>query len=92
VTTSHAADQTEYHNEVPVIAIFTKFDGLINEAFTGLLDEGLLLEAAKEQETKHANMMLINNFETPLMLTQFPPSEYVRLDGDCPTHFSLREG
>jgi hypothetical protein len=83
--------RTQYCNEVPVIAIFTKFDGLINEAFTELLDEGLLLEAAKEGETERAKMLLVNNFETPLMLTQFPPSDYVQLDGDCSIHFSFGE-
>ncbi|KAF8207797.1 hypothetical protein K438DRAFT_2013229 [Mycena galopus ATCC 62051] len=71
---------TRIAGRVPVIAIFTKFDGLINEAFTELLDEGHLLEDAKEGETERAKMMLMNNFQTPLLLTEFPPSDYVQLD------------
>ncbi|KAJ7463081.1 hypothetical protein B0H11DRAFT_2241044 [Mycena galericulata] len=77
--------------QVPVIAIFTKFDGLINEAFTELLDEGLLLEAAKEGETERAKMMLINNFETPLMLTEFPPSDHAVHDSIQEREFSKTE-
>ncbi|KAJ7139166.1 hypothetical protein C8R44DRAFT_764001 [Mycena epipterygia] len=79
-----AADEeffnTSITGKVPVIAIFTKFDGLVNEAFTELLDDGLHPEDARERETDEAKKMLTNKFEKPLMSTGFPPSDHVRLD------------
>ncbi|KAJ7139163.1 hypothetical protein C8R44DRAFT_693595 [Mycena epipterygia] len=79
-----AADEeffsTSITGKVPIIAILTKFDGLVNEAFTELLDDGLDPEDARERETDEAKKMLTNNFEKPLMSTGFPPSDHVRLD------------
>ncbi|KAJ6779216.1 hypothetical protein DFH09DRAFT_1325148 [Mycena vulgaris] len=74
------ADRTQFHNEVPVIAIFTKLDGLITEAFTELLDDGHPPQAAMEMATEKAERMLVDNFETPLTLTKFPLADRVRLD------------
>ncbi|KAJ7898028.1 hypothetical protein B0H14DRAFT_2675930 [Mycena olivaceomarginata] len=67
-----AADEKFFNThdtrKVPVIAIFTKFDGLIIKAFTKLLGDEL------------TQMMLATNFKGPLKKVQFPPSAYVRLD------------
>ena len=65
-----------------MIAIFTKFDGLINEAFTELRGDGLPRQAAMSQATEKAKRMLIENFEAPLILTEFPLADRVQLDGD----------
>ncbi|KAJ6533350.1 GTP-binding protein [Mycena vulgaris] len=79
-----AADEkffsTRIIGRVPVIAIFTKFDGLITEAFTELLDDGDPPQAAMEKATEKAKRMLVDNFETPLTLTKFPLADRVRLD------------
>jgi hypothetical protein len=58
--------------------IFTKFDGLVTEAFTELLDEGVHFEDAQERSTKHVTQMLTNNFEKPLISSKFPPADHVR--------------
>ncbi|KAJ6455168.1 hypothetical protein C8R45DRAFT_1188295 [Mycena sanguinolenta] len=52
---------------VPVIAIFTKFDGLITEAFSELTEQGQSFLNAK-------------NGARPLNTTKFRPSDFVRLD------------
>ena len=72
-----------------MIAIFTKFDGLINEAFTALRGDGLRPQAAMGQAPEKAKRMLIENFEAPLTLTEFPLADRVQLDGDYSTHFSF---
>ncbi|KAF7335122.1 GTP-binding protein [Mycena venus] len=72
--------RTQYDDEVPVIAIFTKFDGLLNEAFSQLMDEGDDWEDAQEGQIEQARKMLTTNFEGPLRSSEFPPADYVRLD------------
>jgi hypothetical protein len=74
-----------------VIAIFTKFDGLINEAFTELRGDGLPRQAAMSQATEKAKRMLIDNFEAPLTLTEFPLADRVQLDGDLFFSFLFRK-
>ncbi|KAJ6533310.1 hypothetical protein DFH09DRAFT_1043836 [Mycena vulgaris] len=79
-----AADEkffsTRITGRVPVIAIFTKLDGLITEAFTDLLNDGHSPQAAMEKAPETAKRMLIDNFETPLTLTKFPLADRVRLE------------
>ncbi|KAJ7133057.1 hypothetical protein C8R44DRAFT_611079 [Mycena epipterygia] len=79
-----AADEqffkTDVASKVPVIAIFTKFDGLITKAFTQLKAEGLDRKEAKQRQTERAHEMLSTDFIKRLMSTTFCPSEYVRMD------------
>ncbi|KAJ7226422.1 GTP-binding protein [Mycena rebaudengoi] len=71
---------TSATGKVPVISIFTKFDGLLTEAVSQLVDEGYSWEDAEEGQTDHARKMLTDNFEKPLMSSKFPPADLVRLD------------
>lgn len=67
---------------MPVIAIFTKFDGLVSTAFGDLRDkEKLSIKEAKKKKFERAQEMLKTNFVEPLQATAFRPSDYVRLDG-----------
>ncbi|KAJ7220341.1 GTP-binding protein [Mycena pura] len=66
--------------KVPVIAIFTKFDGLITEAYTELKDEGLTKKEALDNQVERAEDLLETRFRKPLSKAKFPPSDYVRLD------------
>ncbi|KAJ7192759.1 hypothetical protein GGX14DRAFT_506339 [Mycena pura] len=71
---------TDITGNVPVIAIFTKFDGLITKAFSGLIDDGYTRKEALTIRRWKAQEMLTTNFIEPLMSTQFAPSDHVRLD------------
>jgi len=72
----------EYWNgKVPVIAIFTKFDGLVTMAFNELRDKGKLsIKEARNGKFERAQEQLKTNFIEPLMATASRPSDYVRLD------------
>jgi len=65
---------------VPVIAIFTKFDGLVTKAFKRLMDNGSPRKEARERRTGEAQEMLTADFIEPLKSTQVPPSAYVQQD------------
>ncbi|KAJ6455187.1 hypothetical protein C8R45DRAFT_846054 [Mycena sanguinolenta] len=65
---------------VPVIAIFTKFDGLITEAFSDLTEQGQSFLNAKNGARERAQAILTSNFIGPLNTTKFRPSDFVRLD------------
>ncbi|KAF7345921.1 GTP-binding protein [Mycena venus] len=67
-------------DKVPVIAIFTKFDGLVTEAYTDLLDDGSSKKEARNGAVKRAEELLETSFRKPLSEMRFPPSDYVRLD------------
>ncbi|KAF8212936.1 hypothetical protein K438DRAFT_1805295 [Mycena galopus ATCC 62051] len=69
-------------SKVPVIAIFTKFDGLITEAFNELRlgGRGKSIPDAKNEALEQAQAVLISNFIGPLNTTKFRPSDFVRLD------------
>ncbi|KAJ6452574.1 hypothetical protein C8R45DRAFT_638930 [Mycena sanguinolenta] len=69
---------TDVTGKVPIIAIFTKFDGLMTEAYTELINAGHSPE--DEQLSKRAQEMLTNYFQQPLKEARFPPSDYVQLD------------
>ncbi|KAJ7189753.1 hypothetical protein GGX14DRAFT_382885 [Mycena pura] len=64
---------------VPIILIFTKFDGLVDRAYVELRDEMNRIEAMR-RETERAQEMLTTLFIEPFMSMRFPPSALVRLD------------
>ncbi|KAJ7939616.1 hypothetical protein B0H13DRAFT_2226253 [Mycena leptocephala] len=66
--------------KVPVIAIFTKFDGLVATAFQQLHGGGKSLKEARTGKTELAQTMLTRDFLDRLKNLRFPPSEYVKLD------------
>ena len=68
--------------EVPVIAIFTKFDGLITTTNGELRQAGLSIRDAKKQAPTEAENKLKANFIAPLMATTFPPVAHVHLKGE----------
>ena len=74
------SNYTNRRVEVPVVAIFTKFDGLVTTAYNELREEHGIREAIKNK-VKTAEDMLNENFIKPLMATKFRPSDHVRLDG-----------
>ncbi|KAJ6471429.1 hypothetical protein C8R45DRAFT_1104396 [Mycena sanguinolenta] len=65
---------------IPVIAIFTKFDGLINEAYNELRGSGTSIPDAKNDAPERAQTILTSNFIGPLSKTKFRPSDFVQLD------------
>jgi hypothetical protein len=67
---------------VPLIAIFTKLDGLENEAFTQLRNEGYSNNDSEKLLSQRTQQLLTTNFRQPLEQTSFPPSAYVELDGE----------
>ncbi|KAF8815628.1 hypothetical protein BYT27DRAFT_7079477 [Phlegmacium glaucopus] len=70
----------EYGNgKVPVIAIFTKFDGLVTKAFSKLRETLNLKEATKKKLEKAAEI-LSTDFVEPLKVAASRPTAYVRLD------------
>ena len=66
--------------EVPVIAIFTKFDGLVTKAFSELRKTHNLNEA-REKKLEKATEMLSTDFIEPLKVAASGPIAYVRLEG-----------
>jgi hypothetical protein len=74
---------------VPVIAVFTKFDGLIDEMFAKLLSNGCSYEEAEERVLPQARETLSTDFEALLARFKFRPSDYVQMDG---TFGSVVEG
>jgi nitrate/nitrite-specific signal transduction histidine kinase len=68
---------------VPLIAIFTKVDGLEDRAFAQLQNTGYNVDEAMEKLAQTSREML-TNFRQRLEQTNYPPSEYIRLDGDFP--------
>jgi hypothetical protein len=69
---------------VPLIAIFTKVDGLEDNVFAQLQDAGYNVDEANEKLAQESREMLTAHFRQPLEQTDYPPSEYVRLDGILP--------
>ncbi|KAJ6484734.1 hypothetical protein C8R45DRAFT_999187 [Mycena sanguinolenta] len=66
--------------KVPLIVIFTKFDGLVTKAFQHLRAEGKNIRAANAGKTELAHRMLTTNYRDPLDAATFKPSAYVQLD------------
>jgi len=71
---------TDVTGKVPVIAIFTKFDGLVNEAYTQLIDSELSHEGAEEKQYEKAQELLNNHFKERLHRARYPPSDNVQVD------------
>jgi len=81
---------THSHNlTVPVVAIFTKFDGLLTLAFQKFKRENGGREPTEEEEDSTARLMLDANLGNYLRNESlFPPASYVTLmdlheAGDC---------
>ncbi|KDR79415.1 hypothetical protein GALMADRAFT_154320 [Galerina marginata CBS 339.88] len=68
--------------KVPVVAIFTKFDGLVTTAFNELRKEhkDIGIKEAKHKRFGRAKEKLNTNFIEPLMATKYQPSGHVQLD------------
>ena len=74
--------------EVPVIAIFTKFDGLVTKAFSELRKTHNLNEARKKKLEK-ATEVLSTDFIEPLKVAASGLIAYVRLEGKPSGYNSL---
>ncbi|KAJ7247745.1 hypothetical protein C8J57DRAFT_1673546 [Mycena rebaudengoi] len=77
---------TDVTGKVPVIAILTKCDVVVSDAFQYLLDEGNDVDAALVEEK--AQEMLDTRFVDRLKSMGYPPADYVRVqdmheNGDC---------
>lgn len=74
-------------NVVPVIAIFTKYDGLVTMACSALLQETseedmtLAMEKAMQAASSRADSDLKTLYLSPLYQTQYPPAADVCLQG-----------
>jgi len=68
--------------KVPVVAIFTKFDGLVSMTYNKLRkgQNKLCINEAKKKRFEQAQETLNTNFIEPLMATTFRPSDHVQLD------------
>ena len=79
-----------YYLEVPVIAIFTKFDGLVTKAFSELRKtHNLDLNEARKKKLEKATEMLSTDFIEPLKVATSGPIAYVRLEGKSSGYNSL---
>jgi len=61
------------HNLVPVIAIYTKFDDLVNQVYDMELEDG--------ENRQNAIKCLEDKFEQPLDTCKFPPKAHLHLEG-----------
>ncbi|KAJ7208526.1 hypothetical protein GGX14DRAFT_365278 [Mycena pura] len=78
----HTFFDTDLAGKVPVIAVFTKFDGLITQAFLELKGQGVPRIQALEARHRRAEQKLETDFIKHLEAKKYPPSGYVRLDGE----------
>ncbi|KAF7343566.1 GTP-binding protein [Mycena sanguinolenta] len=74
------AEDRFFKISVPLIVIFTKFDGLVTKAFQQLRAEGKNIRTANAGKVDLAQRMLITNYRDPLNGVSFKPSAYVQLD------------
>ncbi|KAJ7290316.1 hypothetical protein C8J57DRAFT_340106 [Mycena rebaudengoi] len=58
---------TNVAGNVPIIAVFTKFDGLISLAYLDLMREGASSTEAKKKDTERAQALLAQRFIQPLI-------------------------
>ena len=63
-----------------MIAIFTKFDGLVTMTYNELRKKQSIKEA-KNRKVEIAESTLKTDFIDPLVTMEFGPKDYVRLDG-----------
>ena len=80
---------TDCHSPVPLIVIFTKFDGLVTKAFQHLRADGKNIRTANAGKAELAQRMLATNYRDPLDNVTFKPSAYVQLDGGSAPNISL---
>ncbi|KAJ7900406.1 hypothetical protein B0H13DRAFT_1622465 [Mycena leptocephala] len=74
---------------VPVIAILTKCDAVVSDAFQDLLDEGEdPVAAAVYQKTQE---MLDTRFVDRFKSMRYPPADYVQVKGEGGIHFDMHE-
>src|SRR5262245_15377506 len=66
---------------VPVIAIFTKFDGLEIKCYSDLRDEGRTMAEARNEEAQSARAIFNTHYLPRIMESEFPPKAYVSLKG-----------
>ncbi|KAJ6484718.1 hypothetical protein C8R45DRAFT_999130, partial [Mycena sanguinolenta] len=77
--------------KVPLIVIFTKFDGLVTKAFQLLRGEGKNIRMANAGKVELAQRMLTTNYRDLLNEATFKPSAYVQLDDMRLEHSSCTE-
>ncbi|KAJ7055877.1 hypothetical protein C8F01DRAFT_1157997 [Mycena amicta] len=65
--------------DVPVIVVFTKYDGLVTKAF-GDLRRTLGRVESKEKRFEKAREWLDSRYIEPLKAMRYPPLEFVRMD------------
>ncbi|KAJ7212660.1 GTP-binding protein [Mycena pura] len=80
---------TDVTGKVPVIVIFTKFDGLVNEAYTELIDSELSHEGAEEKQLEKAQGLLDSHFREPLRRAKYLPSDSVQIEAKALTDDTL---
>ncbi|KAJ7873899.1 GTP-binding protein [Mycena olivaceomarginata] len=71
---------TGVRGQVPLIAIFTKVDGLEDSAFAQLQNTGYNIDEAMEKLAQKTQEMLTTDFRQRLEQTDYPPSEYLQLE------------
>ncbi|KAJ7347133.1 hypothetical protein DFH08DRAFT_870439 [Mycena albidolilacea] len=81
---------TGVRGQVPLIAIFTKVDGLEDIAFTQLQDAGFNTNKALKKLAQKTQEMLAD-FRQRLKQTDYPPSEYLQLEDMRKTDTSCKE-
>ncbi|KAF7343546.1 GTP-binding protein [Mycena sanguinolenta] len=74
------AEDRFFEISVPLIVIFTKFDGLVTKAFQQLRGEGKNIRMANAGKIELAQRMLTTNYRDQLNGVAFKPSAYVQLD------------
>ncbi|KAF7343569.1 GTP-binding protein [Mycena sanguinolenta] len=85
------AEDRFFKISVPLIVIFTKFDGLVTKAFQQLRAEGKKIPAAHAGKVQLAQQMLTTNYRNQLNSVEFKPSAYVQLDDMRLEHSSCIE-
>jgi len=72
---------------VPVIAVFTKFDALWDDAYEQLKDSGLSRSESKRKAPEFAKTMFAKaRIWDRLCENQYPPKGHVYLAGEFTTH------
>jgi len=73
---------------VPVIAVFTKFDALWDDAYKQLKDSGLSRSECKREAPEFAKAIFAKaKIWDRLCENQYPPKDYVYLAGKFAIHF-----
>ncbi|KAF7317606.1 hypothetical protein MKEN_00847900 [Mycena kentingensis (nom. inval.)] len=68
-------------NYVPVIVVFTVYNGLLTVAF-GQLRKQLSIVESRIKKFEKAQELLESRFIEPLKAMRYPPAAFVRIDGD----------